>query len=232
MYSINDSSPTLVNCIVWDNIGGAIFRDDARPTVVKYSCIEGPAVWPGEGNINLAPRFEREGIFDFERVLTVEIAGRFFELPDFIVEAPDFRLQPGSPGIDSGTLEGAPETDIDGNVRPCGAGVDMGAFEMGDCSPARFLRGDCNGDANVNLSDAVCTLNWLFAGGQAPGCFAAADTNGDAAVNLPDAIHLLNFFFVAGPPPAAPFPSCARSGLAGDKALGCESPPEDCPPKR
>ncbi len=106
----------------------------------------------------------------------------------------------------------------------------MGAYEMGNCPPVRFPRGDCNGDASVNLSDAVCTLNWLFVGNQAPGCLAAANTNGDAAANLPDAIHLLNYFFTAGPPPAEPFPACAPSRLAGDRTLGCDNPPDDCRP--
>ncbi len=27
-----------------------------------------------------------------------------------------------------------------------------------------FVRGDCNDDGTVDLSDAVCTLNWLFLG--------------------------------------------------------------------
>lgn len=160
--------------------------------------------------------------------MSIEIAGEALELPDSIVEAPDHRLRPGSPAIDAGARVGAPGVDIDGSVRPCGASVDMGAFEMGDCPAARFLRGDCNGDANIDLADAVCTLGRLFAGGDVPRCLAAANTNGDEAVNVADAIHTLNFLFAAGAPPAAPYPSCAASRLAGDRAVGCENPPADC----
>ena len=222
------STAHLTNCIVWDNVGGSIWTDADSSAEVRYSCIETSEVWPGTGNINLHPRFEAGGFFDFERVMMVEMDGEFRELPDYVVEAPDYHLRPDSPCIDSGTREAAPASDLEENVRPCGPGVDIGAFEMGGCAPFRFLRGDCNGDANVDLSDAVCTLNWLFAGGEAPGCLAAANTNGDAAVNLPDAIHALNFLFVAGPPPAEPYPACAPSRLAGDRTVGCENPPVDC----
>jgi hypothetical protein len=48
----------------------------------------------------------------------------------------------------------------------------------------RFRRGDCNNDGGVDLSDAVCTLSWLFLGGRTPSCLAAANTNGDAAVDI------------------------------------------------
>ena len=43
--------------------------------------------------------------------------------------AGDFRLQPGSPCVNTGTAEGAPATDIVGVPRPQGAGVDIGAYE-------------------------------------------------------------------------------------------------------
>ena len=45
-------------------------------------------------------------------------------------ELGDLQLTVDSPAIDSGTLEGAPETDILGAARPQGLGVDMGAYEM------------------------------------------------------------------------------------------------------
>ncbi|MFC1592131.1 choice-of-anchor Q domain-containing protein [Thermodesulfobacteriota bacterium] len=42
----------------------------------------------------------------------------------------DLRLQPDSPGVDTGTSVGAPADDIDGILRPQGAGFDMGAYEL------------------------------------------------------------------------------------------------------
>jgi hypothetical protein len=44
--------------------------------------------------------------------------------------ADDYRLQVGSPAIDSGTSIAAPTTDFDGNVRPHGAAFNRGAFSQ------------------------------------------------------------------------------------------------------
>jgi hypothetical protein len=42
----------------------------------------------------------------------------------------DFHLNPGSPAMDRGASEGAPATDLDGNGRPRGSGVDIGCYEF------------------------------------------------------------------------------------------------------
>ncbi|HBF42751.1 MAG TPA: hypothetical protein DDW42_03825, partial [Desulfobacteraceae bacterium] len=42
----------------------------------------------------------------------------------------DFHLQAGSPAVDSGSAQGAPADDFDGNIRPQGVGVDIGAYEF------------------------------------------------------------------------------------------------------
>ena len=95
----------------------------------------------------------------------------------------------------------------------------------GGISETLFVRGDCNDDGKVDLSDAVCILNGLFAGGGAPGCLAATNTNGDDAANIADATYLLNFLFAGGPAPVAPFPDCGPGMLPADDQLGCENPP-------
>ena len=87
-----------------------------------------------------------------------------------------------------------------------------------------FRRGDCNDDDAVELSDAVCTLNFLFLGGPAPGCLEVADVNGEDGVNIADPTYLLNFLFLGGPAPVAPFPDCGTV----DGEVDCKTPPESC----
>ena len=79
-----------------------------------------------------------------------------------------------------------------------------------------FIRGDANADSNVELSDAVFTLNHLFLGGSQPVCEDATDTNDDGRVDLSDAIRLLNYLFLGGPSPVTPFPGAGPDPTADD----------------
>ncbi len=81
-----------------------------------------------------------------------------------------------------------------------------------------FVRGDSNSDGRVDITDAVRTLRYLFAG-VAIACEDAADANDDENVNIADASYVLGYLFQGGPAVPAPFPA---SGLdpSGD-ALGC-----------
>ncbi len=118
-----DSSLVITNCTISDNTaasGGGIYCRSSSPTITNcivwnngddlynciatYSCISTAGDATGDGNITDDPRF---------------------------VDATndDYRLQSGSPCIDTATSEGAPATDIDGVVRPQCAGYDMGAHE-------------------------------------------------------------------------------------------------------
>lgn len=57
----------------------------------------------------------------------------------------DFSLLAGSPAIDAGTSEGAPDIDILGVTRPQGTGVDIGAYEyMEQPEPERGSSSGCN----------------------------------------------------------------------------------------
>ena len=96
-----------------------------------------------------------------------------------------------------------------------------------------FVRGDCNDDGNINISDPVCILNWLFLGGPTPGsgCVAVANTNGSESngkVDLSDGVYLLNHLFLGGPAPTPPFPECGSGTLSSDEGM-CETPPQSCP---
>ena len=90
--------------------------------------------------------------------------------------------------------------------------------------PQTFIRGECNDDGVVDVSDASCLLNWQFLGGPPPECVAAANTNGDRGIDIADAIYLLGSLFLGGPPPVQPFPACGPGALPLDAQLGCAAP--------
>lgn len=129
---------------------------------------------------------------------------------DFTQPGGDWRLLAGSPCIDAGTSDGAPATDIEGNERPCGNGVDIGAYEFQDC-PAQgtpFVRGNVDGKGGIDLSDPVFLLTHLFLGEKTPDCLDAGDANDDGDLDLSDAVYSLSFQFLGGAQPASPFPEC------------------------
>jgi hypothetical protein len=207
------SAPTLTNCIVWRNVPGALCGRETH-------CLSRDD-----------PRFVHPGTFDFERFKTVTIGGEECQLPDFVVDVPDYRLRPDSPAIDAGTSDGAPETDIAGcpRCREEDCDIDIGIHEYVD-SETRFVRGDCNGDGDsAGEADAVFLLQYLFLGSETPPCLAACDvdTDGDIA-SVTDAIYILSFHFLGGPAPRSPFPECGAVVLDTDVELGCETPPEIC----
>ncbi|MEE3200218.1 MAG: glycoside hydrolase family 18 protein [Planctomycetota bacterium] len=95
---------------------------------------------------------------------------------------------------------------------------------------ARFIRGDCNTDAMIDLTDAVYLLNYNFTGGPSPACAAACDADGDGQINgtVTDALYLLSFSFLGGAPPPPPFPACGTASRPSDEALGCEQTVKAC----
>ena len=64
-----------------------------------------------------------------------------------------------------------------------------------------FLRGDANHDGEVDLSDAVSIIAYLFLNGKAPRPEEASDINADGSLDLADAVYLLNFLYRGGPQP-------------------------------
>ena len=89
-------------------------------------------------------------------------------------------------------------------------GSDMGAFSFEGGGPdpedTVFLRADANLDGEVDVSDAIATLDYLFRGGPGPDCLDVMDANDDGQPDVSDAVFLLRYLFSAGSPPPAPFP--------------------------
>jgi hypothetical protein len=197
---------TLINCIEWANTPEQPCLGDASHCLTDQD-----------------PLFVTDGVFDFTRWKTVKIGTVECRLPDFILEAPDHHLQPGSPAVDAGTVKGAPTTDIEGNGRPCGSGVDIGAYEFGQCPASfpKFKRGDPNSDNQVNIADAVHTLSHLFRHEPAATCLDTADANDDGKMDIADAIAVLSHLFAHTGPLPEPFGSCGIDPTIDD--LNCAS---------
>jgi hypothetical protein len=77
----------------------------------------------------------------------------------------------------------------------------------------RRLRGDCNQDGALDISDPVCLLGFLFLASPAslpcgdgastnPANRELLDWNDDAVLDLSDAVGTLTWLFLGGPPHA------------------------------
>jgi len=70
-------------------------------------------------------------------------------------------------------------------------------FYVPSCIP-----GDINADTDINVTDVIYLINYLFKGGDPPepilGC---GDMQCDGKVDVTDVIYLINYLFKGGPPP-------------------------------
>jgi hypothetical protein len=111
-------------------------------------------------------------------------------------------------------------------VRPTGGFVllvCLVSILLSPCRPARgrdFVRGRINGDAQVDISDAVYGLNYLFLGAPRPDCLKALDVDDDGITNITDPIYLLNFLFVGGKIPPQPYPNPGPDPTPDDLTCG------------
>ncbi len=98
----------------------------------------------------------------------------------------------------SAVFPGATSNDVEVHVDARSAGA------------RRFIRGDCNGDGQPDLGDAVFLLHYNFLGGRKPDCLAACDADGNGRVigRVTDAIFLLLFLFSDGADIPPPYPNC------------------------
>ena len=81
-----------------------------------------------------------------------------------------------------------------------------GTITIQETSGPVFIRGDSNNDTEVDISDAVFHLGYLFLGGETPPCLKASDMDDNGALEITDAIYLLNYLFLGGSIVPPPFP--------------------------
>lgn len=79
-------------------------------------------------------------------------------------------------------------------------------FLQPGATAGEFIRGDANLDLQVDLSDAVLTLKWLFATGEPLPCPDAGDSDDSGVLDISDPIRTLSFLFTGGASPPLPFP--------------------------
>jgi hypothetical protein len=103
-------------------------------------------------------------------------------------------------------------------LTPDGIGPEeSGKAQVGDAKP--FVRGDADESGEVNLSDAVVVLAYLFQGGPEPACTKAGDVDDSGVLQITDSIILLSHLFKGGDPPAAPYPEAGIDATPDE--LGC-----------
>jgi len=61
--------------------------------------------------------------------------------------------------------------------------------------------GDVSGDGEINISDIVFLLNYLYKDGPAPNPVEMGDVNCDGEVEIGDVVYLINYLYKEGPPP-------------------------------
>jgi len=66
---------------------------------------------------------------------------------------------------------------------------------------APFIRGDANSDGQLDMSDIMYILNYIFKDGPAPASMEAADADFNNVNDFLDALYLIQYFYKKGPPP-------------------------------
>jgi hypothetical protein len=121
-------------------------------------------------------------------------------------------------------------TAIDNHNRIVGWGETLdgkiSAFLLLPDLEGSFIRGDCNADGALDLSDAIQSLFYQFMG-VSINCLDAADVDDDGEAEIADVISLMTYLFLEGPRPESPFPACGPDGN-GDDFPPCEYPAESC----
>lgn len=89
-----------------------------------------------------------------------------------------------------------------------------------------FRRGDFNQSGEVDISDSIAILDFLFNGTSRTSCLDAADANDDELVDISDTIALIGWLFQGSTPPPSPGPfTCGVDPTPGDGEadLGCQT---------
>ena len=141
------------------------------------------------------------------------------------------------PGFGAGVVNfmavGLPNTGTDASVQ-----IDYLAWKSGVHAPlanfcggqpgARFKRGDADGNGDLDLTDVVNTLSYLFLGGTPLRCLDAADNDDNGVIEITDAVISIDFQFLGGLPPSLPGPLACGQDVKPDDLPDCSYDPTKC----
>ncbi len=88
--------------------------------------------------------------------------------------------------------------------------LDVTSFDRREteAEPTPFRRGDVDASGQLDLSDALAALNYIFGRAVAPSCVKSADANDDGKLNVTDGVTILLHLFAGRGDLAAPFTGC------------------------
>jgi hypothetical protein len=188
----NDQGRTVVPALE----AGTITIEDRTPAIASIA-----------ENTGLAGQvFTVVGDFLGEPGLAVEVCAA---AASFVLEADGRTIRVTAPDCE---VEGPAEVKVC-TVRGCDSDPQGFTYSPKEID---FVRGDSNDDSNVDISDGVTILIYLFLGGVTTECLDAFDSNDKAGVDLTDAIYIFNFLFTGGDEIPPPYPLPGKDPTSDD----------------
>jgi hypothetical protein len=152
LFAVSEPSELhLSNCILWGD-GELISGDGEAVVEITYSNVRGGR--PGDGNIDADPCFVQSGSWND--------AGTAYDPCDDSWTEGDYHLRWASPCMDTASLDAVWEpngTDLDGQPRVSGLGVDMGAYELRNDPPVANAGPDATGFTLDSNTKGAVTLD-------------------------------------------------------------------------
>ncbi len=133
--AIEGGHADITNSILWHNgsfNGGTSFYPGTVPSNYAADIILGSSAYVSVSH-SLYTTLVNSGVASHVKDLGGNLSGQEQDPAFRNAQEGDFRLLSSSPCIDAGTGDVAPDSDFEGDARPLGQGVDMGADEYNPC---------------------------------------------------------------------------------------------------